>query len=98
MVKWWPFEFFAQLHKNALFLGTIYQFHKYQKLFLVNYIVFSQIPAIAFAKFVLILTVCFKIWSQKDLVYDKRAVENDIFLFLVFSIFKFNITFVKNLL
>ena len=57
MVKWWPFEFFVQLHENALFLGTIDQFHKYQTLFLVNYIVFSQIPDIVFAKFGLILTV-----------------------------------------
>ena len=44
------------------------------------------------------LTRCFKIWSHTDLVYDKRLVENTIFLFLVFLIFKFNVTFVKNLM
>ena len=44
-----PFEFFAQLHENALFLATNYQLHKYQTLFWVDYIVFSQIPYIVFA-------------------------------------------------
>ena len=92
MVKSWPFEFFVQFHENALFLGTIYQFHKYQTLFLVNYIVFSQITDIVFAKFGLILTVCFKIWSQKDLVYNKRAVENAIFFIIpIFGVFDFQI-------
>ena len=60
--------------------------------------VFSQIPDIVFAKYGLMLTGCFKIWSHKDLVYDKRTVEKDILLFLVFWIFKFDITFVKNLM
>ena len=95
-VKWQPFEFFAQFHENALFMATIYHFHKYQTLFLVKYIVFSKIPNIP--KYGLILTGCFKIWSHKDLICYKRAVENAILLFLVFSIFKFNITFVKSLM
>ena len=42
------------------------------------------------------LTGCLKIWSQKDLVYDKQAVEKAILLFLFFWIFKFDITLVKN--
>ena len=42
------------------------------------------------------LTGCFKIWSHKDLVYDKRVAEKAILLFLDFWIFKFDITFVKN--
>ena len=60
--------------------------------------VFSQIPDIAFAKYGLMLTGCLKIWSHKDLVYDKRAVEKAILLFLVFWIFKFDVPFVKNLM
>ena len=60
--------------------------------------VFSQIPDIVFPKYGLMLTGCFKIWSHKDLVYDKRAVEKAILLFLVFWIFKFDTTFVKNLM
>ena len=60
--------------------------------------VFSQIPDIVFAKYGLMLTGCFKIWSHKDLVYDKRAVEKAILLFLVFWILKFDITFAKNLM
>ena len=60
--------------------------------------VFSQIPDIVFAKYELMLKGCFKIWSHKDLVYDKRAVEKAFLLFLVFCIFKFDITFVKNLM
>ena len=60
--------------------------------------VFSQIPDIVFAKYGLMLTGCFNIWSQKDLVYDKRAVEKAILPFLLFRIFKFDITFVKNLM
>ena len=98
MVKWQPFEFFGQLHENALFLPTIYQLHKYRTLYLVDYMVFSQIPDIVFPKYGLMLTGCFKIWSHKDLVYDKRAVEKAILLFLVFWIFKFDTTFVKNLM
>ena len=43
------------------------------------------------------LTGCFKIWSQKDLVYDIQAVEKAILQFLGLLIFKFDITFVKNL-
>ena len=43
-----PFEFFAQLYENALFF-CIYQLHKYQTLFLVDCIVFSQIPGFVFA-------------------------------------------------
>ena len=43
-----PFGFFAQLHENALFF-CIYQLDKYQTLFLVDCIVFSQIPGIVFA-------------------------------------------------
>ena len=41
MVKWQRFKSFAQLHENALFLAIIYQLHKNQTSFLVNYIVFS---------------------------------------------------------
>ena len=59
--------------------------------------VFSQITDIVFAKYGLMFTGCFKIWSHKDLVYDKRAVEKAILLFLVLWIFKFDITFAKNL-
>ena len=70
MIKWRPFELFVQLHENVLFL--VYQLHKCQTLILVDYIVFSYIPDIAFAKYVLMLTECFKIWSRKDLVYDKH--------------------------
>ena len=89
------FEFFAQLHEIALFLATIYQLDKYQALF------FRQCNALflAFAKYGLMLTRRFKIWPRKDLVCDKRAVENAILLiFLFVSIFKFNIAFAKNLM
>ena len=64
----------------------------------IDYIVFSQIPDIVFAKYGLMLTGCFKIWSHKGLTHDKRPVEKAILLFLFFWIFKFDITFVKNLL
>ena len=59
--------------------------------------VFSKILDIVFLKYGLI-TGCFKIWSHKDLVLDKRTVEKAILLFLVFWIFKFDTTFVKNLM
>ena len=62
------------------------------------FIDFSHIPDIGFAKYGLMLAKRFKIWSHKDLVYDKRAVASAILLFLVFSIFKFNIAFLKNLI
>ena len=37
-----------------------------------SFIDFSYIPDIVFAKYGLMLARRFKIWSHKDLVYDKR--------------------------
>ena len=94
-----PFEFFAQLYENALFF-CIYQRHKYQTLFLVDCIVFSQIPGFVFA-FLRNTSSCkqgalkfghTKIWFT----IKKHLKQLFCFFFFFFLIFRFGITFGKN--
>ena len=93
-----PFEFFAQLYENALFF-CIYQLHKYQTLFLVDCIVFSQIPGFVFA-FLRNKGSCkqsaLKFGHTKIWFTIKKRLKKLFCFFFFFSTFKFGITFGKN--